>query len=265
MSQEQSNRPQEPQDRKKGNRLPRPSLPPAVMAQAREIAARYEFPLSQAIRIAKGELALSDAIQAVALKEKVARLKSQGQLDPRFSLAVLSGKMELDRALFETRLARRKQEADYARCHFDDYPAGGEAAVGVAAVGGRLLTGSVVEHLKYEVRLQTGQGDPELLPKHDIKLYFDAREKKNVLKVVTWGKPEQPVAAGALRDRRRRTKVKARVFLQAMEAGRAVTWTTVEEDQVRGRVVWLGRFEVVLETAKGLRVVMMRHAVRSVQ
>jgi hypothetical protein len=50
-----------------------------------------------------------------------------------------------------------------------------------------------------------------------------------------------------------------------MEAGRAVTWTTVEEDQVRGRVVWLGRFEVVLETAKGLRVVMMRHAVRSVQ
>jgi len=113
------------------------------------------------------------------------------------------------------------------------------------------------------VTIQTSDGEEMLVEKHDIKFYFDVRRRKQVMKQVSWGSSEDRVEPGILRTMSNRGYVKARVYLMAQEDDRTIRWESLEGDGIKGKVLWFGRFEVVLETGKGDRVVTLRHAIRS--
>jgi sRNA-binding regulator protein Hfq len=117
----------------------------------------------------------------------------------------------------------------------------------------------------FEVVIRPDKEEPLTLHKHDVKLYFLAKDKKAVVKTLEWGDQSRTLAPDHLKDRNNRKDVKARTYQHAMDAGKSVTWTTAEGEQVRGKVAWYGRYEVVLSLAKGPNVVMMRHAVDTVE
>jgi len=207
---------------------------------------------------------MAQTVQALQQRDKIESLTREGKLLKGMAGRILQGTLPLDEALSLTRLGHLKHTTDYMKCHFADFAAAG-TAVGVALVGRRILYGTVPEDQKFDVRLKPADGDEVVLHKHDIKFYFDASRKKHVLKHVAWGTSADPLAEDHLRRLKHRVDVKAVVYFAAMEAGRAIRWESAEGDIVRGKVVFLGRYEVMLESPSGDRLVVLRHAVRKVE
>jgi len=156
-----------------------------------------------------------------------------------------------------------KRGGQYMKCHLEDF-VGTPTVIGLALVGRRLVYGTVIGNTKYDVRLRTSQDEEPEFHKHDVKFFFDAGRKKHVLKQIGWGDKERVMESNHLRRIRNRTDIKAFVLQRMQEEKRTVQWLSVEGDRIRGRVAWFGRFEVILETGKGLRIIAMRHAVLSV-
>jgi sRNA-binding regulator protein Hfq len=125
----------------------------------------------------------------------------------------------------------------------------------------KMQAGRILEETPFDIKLQPEQGDALEIHKHDVKFYFEAGEKKQILKQVTWGPAERKLPPEHFRKKKNRKDIKAIFFFGRQEEGKGIRWETAEGDQLRGKVAWLGRFEIVLELPKGQRVIMMRHAV----
>ncbi len=251
-----------PEDRKSGAK-PRRRLPQAIDAKARDLEVKWSLPRNVAVQIAQGKLELEGVLQKIQLREKVDRLLEKGELFPPLGPQVVAGSWSLERALFHTRLRASKGAPDYMRSFLDEF-AREERPVALAMVGGKLLQGTVVESRQFDLVLRPREGGDNLtIVKHDIKFFFDGTRRKHLLKSIKWGVAEELVNADCLRRIGARNDVKARILLELQESGRAIEWQTIEGDNVRGRIGWFGRYEVMLQLPKG-DVFVMRHAVATV-
>ena len=236
----------------------------AVQRRAREVVDKSGIPMAEAMLVATGKKTLSEVLLYLQLKDKLLRLEKSGDLLPNLRGEVLAGRYSLEEALLMVRLRKRKREPDYMLCHFDSFH-DENSSVGIAVVQRRLLWGKVVAHGPFDVTIEPPSGPPETVVKHDIKFYFAASHKKSVLKKINWGKGGDMVEAGYLRVIRNRVKIKARKFQEAYDADRTIRWVSVEGDAVRGRVTWIGRYEVAVEVAPGVPVIVMRHSSRELE
>jgi hypothetical protein len=251
--------------KKPGGRKPAgPKVPPRKFQEARDLAGKSGIPLAAAIRVVLGQATMAQTVQALQLRDKVEALAREGKLFKGLPGKVLKGELTLEQALALTRLGELKRGPDYMKCHFGDFARSG-TAVGVATVGRKILYCTVVEDQKFEVRLKPAEGEEVTLHKHDVKFYFDASRKKQVLKQVAWGQGGEPLPPDHLWKQKNRTDIKAAVYFAALEAGKALRWESVEGDSLRGKVAFLGRYEVVLESPAGDRIVVLRHAARKVE
>ncbi len=241
-----------PGERKSGGR-PQHKIPPAVFAQAKRLETENGLPFSVAVQVAKGEVPLKEALASLLLQEKVKKLVDEKALMMRYATPVLRGVCALDKALLLSSVAYRKADEDYRNCHLDAY------------AGKRTVTGLVLESAKYEVKLQVAEGQEQLIPKHDIKFYFEASVKKAVLKHLEWGAKETRTAPGSLAAIKARVDLPLRSFVQPQSQGKVVSVSNTEGDVFRGRVKWAGKYEVVLELAPGVSVVLLRHSIVSVE
>lgn len=239
-------------------------LPPDIFRKAKELEEQSGIPFKWAVKVAQGERTLVDVLDSLRLREEVDAALTRGELSAKYSGEVLKGNLPLEDGMLLSRLAVRKREPDYMTTHLEGYADTGEAVV-LALVGGRMLAGNLTSHNRFEVVLTSRDGQEESIHKHDIKLFFDARKKKHVLKALRRGPQAEVVEPGHLEVFANRRKVKARYLLAAKEAERTVAWETLEGDILRGRLVWHGRYEVRLETSRGPVVVLMRHAVRGME
>ena len=241
----------------------KPRIPPKVFNEARNISLKSGIPVKFALRVASGTETLSEVLRELQLRDQLDSLVKRRELYAGYANEVLKGNWTVARARLETRLKQIKRTPDYSRCYFAELAAAGQSA-GVALVRRRLLVGQVAQNRPFEVVIRDREGTEETILKHNIKFYFDAGDKKRVMKQVKWG-PGDSVEVDFLKRIQNRKDVKARVFLEAMEGASAVSWKSVEGDLVRGTVAWFGRFEVALELPRGQRVVVMRHAVDAVE
>lgn len=237
-------------------------MPPDLLAKARALSGKWKLPIQTAVQIAKGNRSLSDVLEKEQLKERVAGLVQRGELYEGYGGQVVAGSWPMERALFLTRLRERKQAPDYMRCYLDDYARDRRPAA-LALLGNELLQGTVLDSRPYDITFETQDGESLDVSKHDIKFYFDARRKKHLLKTVRWGDKEASRARGSLARVGTREDVKARDLLELQEGERAIGWSTVEGDVLRGLVTWFGRYEVVLTSPKG-EIVALRHGVASI-
>ncbi len=239
-------------------------LPPDVFRKAKELEVQSGIPFKWAVKVAQGESTLVDVLESLRLRDEVDGALTRGTLSSKYSGEVLKGNLSLDDGMLLTRLAVRKRKSDYMKTHLEEYADSGEPVV-LSLVSGRMLTGHISKHTRFEVVLTGRDGTEESFHKHDIKFFFDARKKKHVLKAVRSGGADRVVESGHLEVFANRRKIRARYLLAALEAGRTVAWETVEGDVLRGRIIWHGRYEVRLETSRGPVVVLMRHAVRDME
>ena len=235
-------------------------VPPQVFRQAQELVEKSGIPLKEALHVASGQKQLREVLATLRLRDELSVLERKGLLLPAYAGEVLRGNMDRETALLLTRVRLRKREPDYVACHLEQHAAD-EKAVTLALVGRRLVTGKVRENRQFDIALSSRDGEDLAINKHDIKFYFDAGRKKHVLKQLAWGPAGAAVVEDHLAKIASRHDIKARAYQAARDEGRVVNWRSVEHDLIRGTVVWLGRYEVVLETSKGDRIVVMRHAV----
>jgi len=240
-----------------------PRIPPKLFNEARNISEKSGIPVKFALRVASGESSLSEVIRELQFRDQLNSLVAKEELLSGYANEVLNGNWTMERALQETRLKKLKRMPDYYKCYFTELSTAGREA-GIALVGRRLLVGQVVQDRKYDIVVRHKEDQEEVIAKHNVKFYFDVGDKKRVMKQVKWGDGD-PIEADFLRRVQNRKDVKARVFQEAMEQSLSLSWKSVEGDRMKGTVSWFGRFEVALELPKGQKVVLMRHAVDSVE
>ncbi len=248
---------------KRGKGAVKKKLPKETIAKARDLEVKWSLPRPIALQIAQGKQDLTEVLQKIQLKEKVARLMAREEILPALGPQVVAGTWTLERALFHTRLRARKSAPDYMRCFLDDY-AREQRPIALSLVGGELVQGKVVESRPFDLTFcPRDSSDETTIVKHDIKFFFDATRRKHLLKAIKWGTAETAITSDHLRRIGARTDIKARVLLEMQESEKAIEWQTLEGDCIRGRITWFGRYEVQLQTAKG-DVIVMRHAVAAI-
>lgn len=258
-------------NRRNRNKPPRPpgSRPPRPAPnrfdrrrRAEEIAQSSGIPLEKAAQVAAGKLSLPEVLKRMRLEEEVQRLHEEGKLRDCHLQQVLSGTMDVPKALFLARLDHKKHEPEYLRSSLPELLAQ-ETEVTLASLGGRLLTGRLLNEEAYEVTLKTREGETVTLPKHDIKFFLKAEERKLVLKHLERKDDIALLAPETLRSRARRNDYRARSLLLKMESGEPLNWITVEGDVLRGTVLDFGRYEVRVKTSRGAELYLLRHALLS--
>ena len=253
---------QSPPDRK-GPSRPR-KLPQWVYEKARALADESHIPLREAARVISGELTLKEVLIRLKKLEELHAMKRNGKLLVRFVQPVFNEVLSLDDALFQTQLVRIKNGPDYRNCFFDEFQANHQP-VTLAVMSGKMTSGTITENGKYDVTLVDRNGEPSLVPKHDIKFYFPSGAKKSVMKKMQFGDASGKLETGALEDMNARIDVKAKVLLAHQIREGACTWETVEGDLLRGYIRWFGRYEVKLETTRKDTIILLRHAFKSLQ
>lgn len=255
-------RPKGPGDkakRKPGGSKFGPKLPPQVFAEAKRLETANGLPFAVAVKVAKGELPLKDALAELLLQEKVKRLVAEKTLMVRYATPVLRGLCPLDKAILLSSVAYRKAEEDYRKCHLDDF-VGTQTQVTLGLVDKKTVTGILLEVTKYDLKIQAPGAEEQVFQKHDVKFYFDASAKKAVLKHLDWGSKETRTAPGTLASVKERTDIPIRCFILPQSQGKVVSVHNTEGDVFRGRVKWTGKWEIVLELAAGVAVVLLRHS-----
>jgi sRNA-binding regulator protein Hfq len=230
-----------------------------ILDQAREVHEKSGLPMRWAMKVAKGEMPLAEAVKSLQKRDRIQRMVDNGELEQGHAASVLSGRSTLEEGLKATRLRRRKRAEDYQKSHLQEL-AGSATSVTLALIGNRTVSGLVASHESFTIMLTDKDGQSVEIDKHDIKFFFFTQDRKRAVKSVQWGDPGQALEPGALSTRKERAKIKARVLLAAHEDGQMFRWATVEQDLLRGRVGWFGRFELVLQTSRDVPIFVMRHA-----
>jgi len=195
-------------------------------------------------------MSLAQALQTLQLNDKVESLRQHGLLFHRMAAEVIKGTVTLDQALALTRLGKWKSDPQYRKCHFENYVEQ-HTSVGVAVVGKKIIMGEITAHDKYDLTIKTQDAEqPILIHKHDIKFYFDAGDKKQVIKHVTWGPKDLVVEQDSLKEIKKRHDVKAKVLMSFKDGEKAITWHTPEWDQSRGKVPWHRPWEGLLAPSR---------------
>lgn len=230
-----------------------------ILDQAREVHEKSGLPMRWAMKVAKGEMPLAEAVKSLQKRDRIQRMVDNGELEQGHAASILAGRHTLEEGLRATRLRRRKRAEDYQKSHLQEL-AGSGSTVTIALIGNRTVSGLVASHEPFTVTLTDKDGQSVEIDKHDIKFFFRNQDRKRAVRSVRWGDPEQALQPGALSTRKEREKIKARALLAAEEGGQMLRWTTVEHDVLRGRIGWFGRFELVLQTSRDVPIYVMRHA-----
>jgi len=226
-------------------------------ARMKSLRERFGMPPHLARQVASGQRSTSDALLEMQRADAAARLLEQGRINSSTAGLIRRGHLTPQEAEFQQRVNELKRSPEYLE-YFLDGLLGRDVLV--AVVGGGLLRGRLVSVETYDLTLDTADGRV-IVAKHDVKLACDAAHRKRLLKRgIAWGPADTALESGALKTFKSRRDVKARDLLQAMEDGGVITWTTAEGDRLRGRVCGFNRFEVVVETAQGAEVFLLRHA-----
>jgi sRNA-binding regulator protein Hfq len=239
-----------------GNR--RGGADPAAKAKADKLHASG-MPFQMAIAVAQGRLALNDALERMARKDKVVRLMERHNLSRALATQVAIGHADLDHVLARQRLDQHREQ------HRDrSFLVPGEQPVALACHGGRIVEGRILAVEPYMVLLQPKTGtEPEAIHKLQIKYAYPAADWKRVKKGVRIDKKGAEAKEPVIRPQDRYTCSDRRLF-GYMDRKVEVSVTLLEGDQLRGTVTWFSRYEFGLQLKSDGEVVVFRHALQHI-
>jgi len=209
-----------------------------------------------AVRVARNELSLSDAVETMARRDRVESLVRRHGFTRALATQIALGHADLDHQLRKRRLAQHL--ADNAQHSvLDDALADGELR-GFGLHGERQLRARVVDVGRFEVGLQK---DGEELREHKLQLKYavaaaDLKKFGRALRFCADRGPREPI----VRPQDRYPMSDRRLF-GLLDRELTVAVTLLEGELLRGRITSLSRFELQLQLKGKLEVVVFRHAV----
>ncbi len=219
------------------------------------------MPFQMAMAVAHGRLELNEALERMALNDRIARLMKKHDLSRALATQIAMGQADLDRVLYRRRMDDHRRDFR-DRSVLDEANASGASLV-LGLHGGEEVEARIAAVEPYVVQAAVA-GQEALRPIHklQVKYAYDPAARRAVAKArdvdaTLAEKPLQPMERPqdryACSDRRLYRYVDKRIVLRA---------TLLEGERFTGRVVWFSRFEFQLATNDEPTVVVFRHALR---
>lgn len=216
--------------------------------------------LREARTVADGKADLNVILRRMAIQERADKLMEKHGIVRSLAVQVALGQADLDQVLARRRMDSYLEERG-AHTIFDAAAASGKP-VCLALHGRRNVQVRVVKNDKYEIDVEDAEsGAPERIHKLMVKLAWRPEDRKAVRKVMSWDKERSKGDIQPIMRPQDRFHVSDRKLFTCMEGGVRLQITTLEGEQVAGRVTWLSEFEFGLELKGGVEVVVLRHAV----
>jgi sRNA-binding regulator protein Hfq len=213
----------------------------------------------QALAVVLGRRDLNDYLRRLAATAKKSKLERQYGLAPSVAMQVALGQADLNETL-----RRNRRSAHLAENRHRTVLAPGETVLVLAVHGQAWRTGRIRGASAYEVELETTDGQVMTLHKCDVKFAFESafdRDFKRMQRTDTelYAAPRQPV-----RRPQERLKISDRCWFDWLDEETPVRLTTLEGEVLEGLVAWISRYEVALKMKRDVEVVVLRHALASV-
>jgi sRNA-binding regulator protein Hfq len=214
------------------------------------------MPYQMAMAVAHGRLDLSEALERMAIKDRVNKLMERHDLARALATQVALGHADLEQVLARRRFEAHRQEFRDRTC----LAVTGEPVA--IQLQGRLIKGTVTVLEPYTFTIQLDQG-PETVHKLEAKYAYAPGDWKVIKKVVRAEKAAAGARPATLPQDRYSCSDKRLFGYQ--DRKQEVLVTMLDGDNLKGVVSWFGRYEFALEVKAGVVVTIFRHAMRDIR
>jgi len=125
----------------------------------------------------------------------------------------------------------------------------------------RIVKSKVLENLRYDLRLGTGDIQDERLPKTDVKLIYPAERSESVRPLLKTDRKVRDLELEPIIPPRMRHHIKNKSLFPLIKERRVVLFTLMEGEIVKGLVTGFTRYEITVDLKGGIPVFILRHGV----
>ena len=125
----------------------------------------------------------------------------------------------------------------------------------------RIIRAKITKNLVYDVQIDSDDMKEKSLPKTDIKLLYPASLSESVKPLIKQNDKVRKLALKPIITPGQRRHVKNKSLFPLMKERKAVFFTLLEGEILKGLVTGFSRYEVTLSLKGGLTVHLLRHAV----
>ncbi len=125
----------------------------------------------------------------------------------------------------------------------------------------RIVKAKVLENLRYDLRLGTGETQDEGLPKTDVKLLYPANLSNSVRPLLKTDRKVRDLELEPIIPPRMRHHIKNKSLFPLIKERRVVSLTHMEGEVVKGLVTGFTRYEITVSLKGEIPVSILRHGV----
>jgi hypothetical protein len=236
-----------------------------IRRKAEELMRDAGLPQHLAMRVAKAELPLTDALTLVDSQDRVARLITRHKLDKSLATQVVLGRVSLDQVLQRRRMLNHV-ESHKSKSILDVALADGNPRI-FGLHGQRLVRARLTELDAYGLTLVSDEANAPAGPvgkmhKLEVKFVLNTTEI-DLARAALKHQPEFEIQAPIKRPQDRFRCTNKRLFAW-IDAKSSVDLTTLEGDLISGPLNWFGRWELSIRASEDLDIIVLRHAITNI-
>lgn len=236
-----------------------------VRRKAEELMRDAGLPQHLAMRVAKEELSLKDALNQVVDKDRVDRLMNRHGLDKSLATQVVLGRVSLDQVLQRRRLKAHIVE-NHDKSILAEALSDGQPRV-FGLHGHRLVRARLTEVDAYELVLEAEEADAPAGPlgrmhKLQVKFVVDTTDLESARGIVQRNSEVQ--ICGPIERPQDRYRCANKRLFAWLDAKTPIEITTLEGDVVTGPLNWIGRWELGLAAGGGMEFIVFRHSLANI-
>lgn len=225
--------------------------------KARKLADRYEVPVSETLRVIRGDVGLDDVLREQDARIKAKELVKDG-LSANLAGQVARGGLDIETAKIRSQLLEiQKRSFRYSR--LNEYQPGEYVALYLFNYG--LITGDVQDNAPYDIDLiREGEHTPVMVKKHDIKIHFPVEMTERVIELIKKDESIANLGLGSTVDMKERYRPVPEEALAWLTMPLPVKFVLRDGDAITGRVKRASAYEIEVEVEPDLQIIIMTHA-----
>ncbi|MCB9744861.1 MAG: hypothetical protein H6741_04035 [Alphaproteobacteria bacterium] len=213
---------------------------------------------AQAIQVARGRADLNTLLRRMALDVEVESLIRRHELSRALATQIAMGQADLDSVLLKRRMSEHL--AEHRDRSILEEAAASKATLQLALHGFRLLEAAVVSVDRFEFTVQPRKGEPETIHKLQLKWAAHGDVAKKVRRAHRYDPERKKAPQEPIWKPQDRYNCSNKRLFGYLNAETLISVTTLEGDQFKGKVTWIGRYEFGLMVKGNVEVTLLRHA-----